>query len=107
MRKDKFTTIKVYDMHMHENTLLNFTDHGIIVSTGVNVTEEIAGILARYPNIYIGRVYFGEKMFIYKRAMLVESIDVKRKNIISVQQTLLHQAREDIRLAKIHRFNHV
>lgn len=95
--------IKVFGMdHIHENTSITFTKEGLILSSGVNVTNDVARILTFYKQFLDlkGIVYKGEKMQVYRLNKIIPSSFINENTIINVQKELLYNAQMEIKTAK-------
>jgi hypothetical protein len=99
-KKVPINTIKVMGLHIHENTLVKFTSTGMSISTGVNVTSDIAFILTYHNLGFTGKVFKGTKMQIYKKARHILSRYVCENTVINIQKQLLLETQADVALAK-------
>lgn len=86
-------------LHIHENTLVKFTSNGMTISTGLNVTKEVAAALT-FNSIFTGKVFKGEKMQIYKKARHIPSQYINEETVLMIQKILLNEVQTDIKLAR-------
>lgn len=98
--KGKSNFIRVIDIPFHENTAVIFNDTGIILSTGVNVSRQVAAALSFNTDIFKGKVYKGECMQIYKHEQHIPCQFINRSTVLNVQKNLLLMCQNDINLIK-------
>jgi len=100
--KERLTTIKVVGLNFHENTAFRFNDNGMSISTGLNVTSEIAGVIFANPDLFEGKLFKGEKMQIYKRAVAISSVNVCKEIVTSVQKQIIVNVQKDLKRASFY-----
>lgn len=94
---------KVFGVNsLHENTHIEFTSDGLILSVGLNVSEDISKIL-RFNQIvtgFTGKVYKGESFFVYRHYEKIKSQFISSQTIQFVQNNLIKKVQYDINIAK-------
>lgn len=99
----RISSPKIFGLpHIHENTSIKFTNDGMSLSTGLNVSPDIAAFLTFYKSIYNfkGVVFKGEKMQIYKLCKKIPSSFINESTVINVQKELLKLVQIEINIAK-------
>lgn len=97
--------IKVFGLNgLHENTAIKFTETGVVLSCGLNVSPNISLILQKTKDLK-GKVVSGTSRKVYKQSMSISAIFINSTNIIKAQKELLRQVQIDINLAKAYYHN--
>lgn len=98
--KKKPSYVKVFGLpHLHENTAIKFVKNGIVISTGLNVSKNVAFFLT-YQGDFLGKVFKGECMQVYKLAEHIKSKYVNDVTIMNIQKDLLERVQTDIKFVK-------